>query len=169
MSTGLKVTVGVFVVFFAIGFAVLFADPQSPETSPVSDEQEVASARGQNEPVRADVEIIDCLAKKTAPDWCSKVSYATDGERTGTLMAVVRSDTEGEIHWCSAGRREDGSRVYIGEAESRLDEQTVRDMGARLVTMVPRQGHQGDQGEVYFVLPAGAPAPESLGRCPLAD
>ncbi len=121
-------------------------------------------------PVRAKVQIVDCQAKGKAPWWCSEFSYATESERTGTLAVVVRSDSEGVVHYCSRGANRDGDLFYVysGPASSMLDEQTLQELDARVVTLVPREDPNTlKPNTIYFVLPPGATTPNTLGPCPI--
>lgn len=172
MSSGLKFVLsalGILVFFIGVGMC---SRPEAPETIPMSDSQKAASARHQgtaskpSEPVRANVEIIDCLAAN-APDWCSEIKYATENERSGTLAWVVRSDSPGTIHWCQTIRDKGVRYNAREEGTGYVSSETAAQIGARGVWLMPRGWTELDVR--FIVLPVGMPEPKWMSPCPVPD
>jgi hypothetical protein len=171
-----RILTGLVVAFFAIvaldlGVALVMHDPlPAPDPDQVRGMPGIAGMDAQRtepelpqkpllvlQPVH--VERVDCL-KKGAPNWCHAMKYATDGERKGTMVAILRSDEGGEVHWCNNDKYISAVGVYAS--------QEIRDaLKAVTVTLEPRDAKPVERYR-YFLVPPDMDTSswEWLGPCP---
>lgn len=109
--------------------------------------------------VQIEAEKVDCK-KPGAPSWCSTVRYATQGERDGTIVAILRLPVAGDVFLCMGGRHIDSAQ------EVRVSERARKSLGAKSVTLEPR----GTKARYeYYVIPEGSglKEPEWMSNCPV--
>lgn len=109
--------------------------------------------------VPIEAEKVDCK-KRGAPSWCSTARYATQGERDGTIVAILRPPIPGEVFLCMGGRHIDSAQ------EVRISERARKSLGAKAVTLEPRNTMARYE---YYVIPEGSglTEPEWMANCPV--
>lgn len=109
--------------------------------------------------VPIDAELVDCRARG-APAWCGKVSYATSGERMGTVVAILRPPVPGDVYLCMGGRHVNTA------ADSRVPAAVQKKLKAWSVTLEPREKTTRFE---YYVIPEGSglTEPAWMATCPV--
>lgn len=152
---------GAFLAMIALGLGIVFLmDDPLPEPNPnqirgVPGIAEVDAEPPEPVPARAQppslqpikVERVDCL-KNGAPKWCRSMRYATDGERKGTTVTILRAHEPGqvgEVHWCGDG-------TYVGDVGTYTSQEMCNELGAVAVTLEPRDAKPMGRYQ-YFLVP----------------